>query len=295
MAFTLSDVLISSLDRLGKLNEGTATGGSTSTLVDSTQTSQLGRFTDDVLGGVMFVTYDVAGTGVAPEKEYSKITAFTESTGTYAGTFTVAPASGDRYAWANGEYPLEKMIGLVNEALQELGQVRCVDTTTLDTDSTHTEYAVSVDWKYRVEKVEIQGLTADAYDNQWYPIHGWKYVTAAGGTAGRLIFEDYPYNSRDIKVTYYAPHPKMTVYTSVINEEWDRELVVRAVVARALEWNNNRINGSNKYLVQAWNMAEQKLAERKLTHPVERGGTRNILWSFGDTEEDEGDEFSAPG
>jgi hypothetical protein len=293
MAFTLSDVLISAFDRLGKLYEGTVTGGTTGTLVDSTQTSQRGRFTDDVIDGVMFVTYDAAGAGASPEKEYSKISAFAESTGTYSGTFTAAPAAGDRYAWANGEYPIEKMVGIVNEALQDIGQVKCVDTTTLDTDSTDTEYEVSVDWKYRVEKVEIQGKTGDTEDNQWYPIHGWKYVPAAGGTAGRLIFESYPYDSRDIKVTYYANHPKLTIYSSVVNEHLDRELVVRAVVARALEWNNNRINGSNKYLIQAWNQAEQRFAERKLTHPASRSGKRNILWAFGDT--DEIDEFSVPG
>jgi hypothetical protein len=185
------------------------------------------------------------------------------------------------------------MISLANEALQDLGQVKCVDTTTLDTDGTNTEYDVAVGWKYRIEQVEIQGKTGDASDNQWYPIHGWKYVPAAGGTAGKLIFEHYPYDSRDIKVTYYANHPTLTAYSSVINEHLDRELVVRALVARALEWNNNRINGTNPYLIQSWNMAEQKLAERKVTHPMMRSGKRNILWATG--EDDEEDEFMVPG
>jgi hypothetical protein len=294
MAFTVSDVLVSVFDKLGKLNESTATGGSTSSVVDSTQTAQRSRFTDDCIDGVVFITYDAGGAGAAPEKEFATISAFAESTGTYStGTFTAAPAANDRYAWANAEYPVQKMITLLNDALQNLGQVPCVDSTTLDTDSTHTEYAVSVDWKYRVEKVWIQGKTTDSSDNQWIPIHGWKYVPAAGGTAGKLIFEEYPYDSRDIKVLYYANHPKVNIYSDVINEHLDRELVVRALQASALEWNNNRINGSNPYLVQSWNQAEQKLSERRLTHPVTRPHRPNIIWNTGEDEDE--DEFMVPG
>jgi hypothetical protein len=298
MAFTLANLLTSALKSLGSLSSSTATGGGTTTVIDTTQTTELtGRTTNDMRYGTIFITRDAGGAGAAPEGEFSIISAFAPSTGTTTVTpaFTQAVAVGDKYSFSSMAYPLDQMIELANDALKDLGPVVCVDSTTLDTDSTHTEYAVAVGWKREILKVMVQNKTTDSNDNQWAEVHGWRYAPAAGGTAGRLIFDMYPYDSHDLQVWYLGDHPTLTVATSVINEHLDPELVVRALVAKALEWKNMRMSGNNPFLVQAWNRAEQRLSERKLTHLPYRPSRKSRLMIVRDSPsyEDE-DEFSVP-
>ena len=93
---TLSNILRDSLVKLGQLQVFTATGGTTTTIVDS----DLGGTDSDFVRGTMVVIRDAGGASAAPENEFAEITAYTSSTGTLTGaasSFTVAPASGDTY------------------------------------------------------------------------------------------------------------------------------------------------------------------------------------------------------
>jgi hypothetical protein len=267
MGFTLFDLILHACESLGKINESVVTGGTTSTLVDSTQTAARSRFTDDVMDGIIFLTHDVLGTSVAPEGEFGRITSFTESTGTYGGTWTVAPAAGDTYAWTSQEYPLQRMIGLANEGLQRIGNIPLVDKTTLDTDGDNTEYACSAAWKYKPTRVDIQGNTGNTSDNQWQKVNSWEYEPSAAGSSGLIILPYQPSGSKGIRVWYMAKHPYVSSAASVINEHIEPELATLSLVAKALGWNCKRSNGANKFLIQAWNQAEQEFQSRLSINP----------------------------
>ena len=168
MAFTLSNMLQGVYKALGQLRVSTATGGSTTTIVD---TKRVGTANDDDFrNGVAFVVRDAGGASAAPEGEFNRISAYVDSTGTFTvdTAYTAAPASGDTYAWANQQYPIYEMIQAMNDGLRLLGDVPLVDTTTLDTAAAQTEYAAAVAWKRRRPyRIDIQGRTGDADDNQW--------------------------------------------------------------------------------------------------------------------------------
>lgn len=82
---------------------GTATGGTTATIVD-TGMLQSSAYPDDKYKGMWArIEYDAGGAAAAPEGEIRPVSASTASSGTVTvnPVFSVAPASGDRYQlWA---------------------------------------------------------------------------------------------------------------------------------------------------------------------------------------------------
>lgn len=102
-AYTRANVLRRLL-RDGGLGEyGTATGGSTSTVVD-TGTLQSSGYPDDKYKGMWArIEYDAGGAAAAPELEIRPVTSSTASSGTVTvnPVYSASPASGDRYQlWA---------------------------------------------------------------------------------------------------------------------------------------------------------------------------------------------------
>src|SRR3972149_6509131 len=81
MAFVLSNLLQQSFIRLGQANISTATGGATTSVVDS---KQVGLHGDNAWkDGACIIIRDVAGLSAAPETEIALVTAYPDSTGTF--------------------------------------------------------------------------------------------------------------------------------------------------------------------------------------------------------------------
>jgi hypothetical protein len=192
--------------------------------------------------------------------------------------FTVAIEAGDTFAYAKGTYKLRQLIEHVNAALRKIGQIKTVDTTTLDTVANQTEYTCPVAWKYGITEVDIQDNPNDSNDNNWIPNHDWKYIPAAAGTAGLLIFKKQPTASRDVRVRYLAPHPRVSAYNDVIHESVDEDLLVAAVVEAALTWRYNRTRDPDDRILL--NSARQELAEAKATLPVTNNRRRPKIFTI---------------
>lgn len=269
MALTLSDVLQAGYAELGQLNVSLATGGSTTTITDTTQTDG----DDDAWkDGAAFVVNTTDG--LSPIGQFQRVSAYVAATGvlTVDTAFTTAIGAGDTYGLVGSYYPLRQMIKSVNDALRSLGDVDLTDTTTLDTAVATTEYAASATWKRAAPfRVDIQGITgSSSTDNSWRVIQDWEYVPAVAGSAGKIIFRDYQPASRDIRVWYKGPHPTLAAYSDVVAEIHDPEIVVQAFVAKALEWQNTRSQGADQFLLQRGQKAEQKLANLMVARPRQR-------------------------
>jgi len=102
----------------------TATGGSTTTAIDTKLEAELEEGnTDDIFnGGTLIVLEDAGLAFAAPEGEFSRITDYDAATTTitFSPALTTAPASGDKIVIALPDFPLYDMIEVVNDALRDL-------------------------------------------------------------------------------------------------------------------------------------------------------------------------------
>jgi len=259
MSYTLSTLLVDLYAELGQLTVSTATGGTTATVVDSKQSNKHGD--EDSVSWAVFIIESTDGE--APEGEMALVTSYTDSSGTFtsaASSYTVAPAAGDVYGFTNDFYPYYDMIRAVNRALKSLGEIPLTDTTTLDTVAAQTEYAYAVDWKRSPPiRVDLQGKTTDANDNQWREIVDWEYIPATAGSTGLLVLPQYP-AGRGLRIWYRGVHPILNTYDDEIYEGFPDQLVLAACVEKALVWQNSRMMGGDDFLLQRLNDARQDLA-----------------------------------
>jgi hypothetical protein len=255
---TLFDVLKNTYLSLGQLEVTTATGGSVSTAID---TKLADKYDDDgLLGGTLFVIRDAAGAGAAPQGEAQRISANVQDTQTITvdTNFTAAIATGDTIGIAKNVYPLNTLIELANRALANLGTIQLIDTsitTTVDTD----DYALPVALKYKPVRVQISDAQLDEYAD----IPSWYITPAAAGSTGRITFPfELPAN-RTIKLWYEAEHPRLSTMSDIVSETLHSELVNALLVEKALQWQNDRKNGQDTYMLQRLNKASADLEEAR--------------------------------
>ena len=226
MTITLFDLVYRTLRELGEAYEGTATGGSTTTLIDTSFLAQA----DDWWGGTgenmgtAMVLYDAAGAGAAPQGEFARVTDFVQSTKTATITaLTAAIAAGDRYAIANGRYPLAQVIQAINGALQKLGELTTSDTS-LTTASNQSEYTLPAA-NMRLRRVWLQQNTSDADDNQWHELRDWYLAPTTTGAADTLILGEQV-ALRSLRLEYTGPHPALYTAAGKLSEDVPPTLVV---------------------------------------------------------------------
>jgi len=271
MALTLSKICQRVWRETGFSIDVTATGGSTTTIVDANSPYT----TDDALiGGTAVVVRDAAGAGAAPEGEYARISDFVASTPTFTvGTaLTTAVASGDTILLATPRIKLPQMVAAVNDGLTNLGTISLVDTS-ITTVAEQTEHALPVGLKIKsLLDVQVQGQTGDANDNEYYSIKGrTRYVPAAPGSTGLLVIPQFA-AGYTIKLIYEGYHPTLSVFSSVVSETIQEELAVAAAIDKALAWYVSKRGESalGTFAIQRWNDAKQTLQMQKAEKPVNR-------------------------
>jgi len=111
---TRTQILRRFLRETGIGQSGTATGGSTTTIVDTGRLQSTQYNSDDWVGGWARIAYDSGGAAAAPETEMRPITTYAPSTGTITvnPAFSAAPASGDTYQLWRNPHPQEVLDAL---------------------------------------------------------------------------------------------------------------------------------------------------------------------------------------
>lgn len=252
---TLFDIVLALADELGIMQYGTATGGSTSTLVDS------GLGGDDATwkGGTAFLTYDAGGASAAPEGQYAEVTAYTASSGTLTTSWTVAPASGDYYGLAGKDWTIDDLRGAVNRALVDMGPVPQIDSS-LTVAAGQTEYTLPAAARGdRVRRVYLHQYS-DSDDPRPMELTNWRTENTL------LIFRDQPPALDTLDVIYMAPHAALNVYSDSLSVYVPlRRLVVEA----AFHAMRNRVRqGADRETVQHFNDAGVERVEARKMFPI---------------------------
>lgn len=295
MAFTVSNALVETFDNLGLLKVSKATGGSTTTIVDTAQTGQIGA--DDTWnGGWAVVIRDSAGASAAPENEFAKITDWVDSTGTFTiDTITSAAGSGDIYGIVRPQYPLQQVIRRLNSTLLELGNVKKVDTS-ISTLASQLEYTLPVALKHNEPfMVQIQGTTADSNANRWVKLDNWYVTPAAAGSTGLLVLREQPPVGYTLKLWYMDRHAYVSAFGDVIDEGFDPMLVTRMFEHKIASWNLAKDGYADEDLMRGWNLTKQVAEQAKTENPPYRAKRKSkllVLNEFASSTED--DDFSYP-
>jgi len=270
MAYYASNLIQDALRRLGQFHEELVSSGSATTAV-------VDKFSDTVKfpyedeewkEGTLFVirTTDAA----APQGQYQRISAYTSDTGTFTIDTALTAVIGalDTIGWCGTVYPIQTLLSLASRGLASLGEIALPDTS-ITTAASQTEYTYPVALKGGSPlRIQIQGITTDANDNQWYDLGGWYITPAAAGTTGLIVFNLQPTADRNLKVWYRAIHPALTVYNSEVHETVHPELAVAILVERALEWRNTTINGTDDFLLRRWTDAKTEKQLMEVRHPI---------------------------
>lgn len=199
--------------------EGKATGGTTTTLVD---TSLVGKLDSDAFkDSILFVQSTTDG--LAPVDQFSIVSAFNDDGA--SPTFTFAPAitapfqSGDYYQIAAGQYNLYTALRVCNRAIRNMGMVPLNDISLVGTAST-TVYALPLALKnYFIERVQIGNNT-----DGWADFNNYYVTNTAPGSVNSLIFQwQPPYDvttpsNKTFKLWYRDYHPTLDTYEDVIAE-----------------------------------------------------------------------------
>ena len=281
MAFTLSNLLQETYKRLGQWNESIVTGSSNSATVIEDSVLENEGADDDWKGGTIFLVYDSSGVGT--QGEFSRITAYTDSSGKFTfDTFSTKAHPKDRYGYVSELYPLQSMISLVNTTLQSLGNIPNISTS-VTSSANQTEYDIAPVLKrnppYRIDlQTNITNSSANAWEE--IPRGHWEFIPSSAGSSAQIHFDNYLPTGRKLRIWYDDTHPYVHVSSNVIHEGWDRELVTLVMVDKALEWQNSRLQGGDQFLLQRWNDAKMEAAAARVRFPAWKPKRKSKTLSF---------------
>lgn len=203
MSYTLLQLRQELARSTGGLIQGTATGGSTTTLID-TNLLDSGEFADDHLNGSDIYITDTTD-DLAPKGEARYCTDFTASTGTatVGKAFTAAPGAGDTYdvymKYTKEDLDTALMLGVKDWRLQ----------TSLTLSSNTAEYSLSATALHRAEQVQSVWLRdSDDTQSAYEQVSNWRVWDNAGTLT--LEFSDVNFDSGTAcRVVYEARYDQM--------------------------------------------------------------------------------------
>lgn len=215
--------------------EGKATGGTTSTIVDS---ALPGQYDDDSFKGALAFIHTTTD-ALAPQNQFSSISAFVDSTGTFTvdTAFTATVGSGDYYSIADPQYKRAPVIRIVNDALRNFGIISLVDISLTGLADT-LEYTLPIAIKaFPIDKLEVGNAT-----DGWEELQDWYVLPAAPGTQAKLVFNHQPpYDgstaaNRTFRIWYQDYHPAVDTYEDYISETIPDPRVVHECKVALQKW-----------------------------------------------------------
>lgn len=227
MTDKLWDALVATAEKLYITQESVATGGSTTTLIDTVARKEVDDYWNE--GTIWYVDAN----GAETYNNYcAVISDFDQDNKTFTWTITQtqAPAAGDRYIIATPKFPLSLLKSAINSVLAT-ALVLDIDET-VSTEDNKTEYALPTTiYRGNLLKVFYQVNTGDSNDNQWQEIDDWRVEDGDAGSADTLIlFRQYD-AGHVLQLHYLTYHTAVKDISGDINEVIDLQgLAIRAAL-----------------------------------------------------------------
>lgn len=225
---TLGNIMLDIARLLGGLRTGKATGGSTTTLVDTSRNEEAESWN----GGTVWI---MSGTQVGRCLE---IKSFVGNTITFTETLSGAIVAGVEYSILPPEFKRDEIRFAIQASLSDIGDIISTDET-LTTDVDDEVYTLPSN-VYNIFRVEIAANDADPYG--YSPSYYWKE------SSGKLYFIPSKKPGSDgykIRLWYKAPHAYVFDDTDVIQDSVDRNWLKWSAVVYLLR-NSLSVRGKDK-------------------------------------------------
>lgn len=281
MTYTLFDLTLRVARELGGILEGLATAGDAASLTDDNDLKNV--FSDDHFNrGTLWLTYDAAGAGAAPQGEFTRVSDFVGSTGvvSFRDNLTAAVGAGDEYALSNRAYRLDTIIRMVNRVLRGI-MVPTDDISTITTAAEQTEYDLPLAVLDPDIEVWIQGKTSDTNDYKWQRVHDWYVKETGRGVANKLIFRTQPPQPYLLRLVYNIPHAEMHAASDQLMERIDINRVALAAALECLQWKSAQPGVHQKDLDRRIATMSAEAERAKWAAPL--GNVHVKLATWGDT------------
>jgi hypothetical protein len=277
-AKTRADLIAEVARRFSFYMTGTASGGSTTTIVDS---DGLYAPDDYYNGHYAYILTDAGGAGAAPQGEQRPVTDYVQSTKTLtvAPAFSAAVAAADVYELL----PVGRMeiIAAINAGVRAAGETWLIPKTD---DSTIDLAAGDYDYSLPAALARMLNVwTRSATDEAWQPLDGRLWWVQ--GTPGAQVLEFKNIDALDaddtIRIEYLARPSELSTDAGTlgIGEPAETELV-QFVVAEALFWLHDQAASRapeaatfRPHLTQAQYYAEQAQAIKQAARGFRGRGT----------------------
>ena len=263
MTDTLFDLTLKVAIELGIIRQTVATGGSTTTAVDSTL---LATLDDDYYEqGTCWITDTTDD--LAPEKEMSIVSGFTGATGTVTlqDELTVALASGDRFAVGAPRYKLFELIQQINNSLYLDGYIPGTDET-LTTVANQREYTLPQVATLDLRQVWITTNQGDDDRTIPRPVYNYIIKHSITGTPDTLVLnQDYAAGYTLILI-YAAQHGALQIPADELNDSIHPDRIVFDAAANAMRAYRDRTR--LKHLEASIELLQNKAELAKQRHPL---------------------------
>ena len=210
---TFYDVLKRVARQIADARAGVATGGSTTTLID-TLMDEPDDFYD---GGLLFIDHTVP--------VIVKVTDYDLATTTFTFATSTAVVATKKYTVIDETFPLDVIKQAVNQALiEDVGQIMAVDETLTGVEG-QERYALP-DGVYDVRRVEI-----GEEDDEWQINYHWTEEIAE-----LRFIKDLPSADQTIRVHYVHTHDELIDLDDVVDDQVSLDLLVHAASAYCMQW-----------------------------------------------------------
>lgn len=268
-----------------------ATGGTTTTVVDSAYTNKRGDnyYAQGANGGhILFLSETTDG--LAPQGQFGEISAFVNSGGpTFTvPTMTAVAGSGDIYAVMKPVIQLYEMIARINEGLRRLGEQDRSNTTLTGLADTLAYTLPAGINATNIKKIEIG---SDDPDYPWRDAPGFSIQPIAAGTGDQLIFtKQPPYDSTTpanctIKITYHGPHPALSIYSDYVEKSIADELAISVCAESAWEYLMQKRPASygDKTKIAQYQAIQARSQQAQIMYPIRsKPGSAQRRFHFGE-------------
>ena len=245
---------------LGNVIESTATGGSTTTLVD-TAFPRTPPPDDAYNYGTLFL---ISCAQTTLNNTTAIVTDWVSTTKTFTvGTLGATITATDRYAFVDKDWPRDVLRRAVNQAIQSLGALPDLYTlATFVTVADQEAYALP-SGVYNVKRVEIATSTSTPY--YYIKHHHW---TEKDG----YIYFDTGFELPDagylIRLTYEVPSAELTTDAGTISNYIHPDLLKWEAAVNAYMWKQPNMGEGSSILERRLAYATQMAAMMKQLHKV---------------------------